>query len=83
MNHDQLTEIFVQSDKNSSLPVRMVQNLIIARILRPIAGPNHVVSGPLKRIANLSRYAGIDKQLHDVGSVGHGSTRSCPTTLRA
>jgi hypothetical protein len=41
------------------------------------------VSGGLKCVAYGSGNAGVDEQLHEAESAGHGSTRSCPTNRRA
>jgi hypothetical protein len=83
LNDRKLAKIFVQSYQNPLLLVRMVQDFIVSRILRPIARPDHVVSGDLKRVAYGFGNASVDEQLHEAESAGHGSTRSCPTNRRA
>lgn len=52
LNDGKLAEIFVQSYQNALLSMRVMQNFIVARVLRPITGPNRVVSGGLKRVAH-------------------------------
>jgi len=83
LNDGKLTKVFVQSYENPILPVGMVENFVISWILQPITSPNRVVSGGLKCVADGAGYASVDEQLHEAGSEGHGSTRSCPTNRRA
>ena len=83
LNDRKLAKVFVQSYQDPLLLVRMVQNFIVSRILRPITSPDHIVPCGLKHVADGAGNASVDGQLHEAESVGHGSTRSCPTSRRA
>ena len=83
VNHSEFTKVLVQSYENAILLMGMIENFVVTRILRPITGPNRVVSSRLKCVADGAGNARIDEQFHEAGSEGQGSTRSCPTSRRA
>ena len=83
VNDCEFAKVLIQSYENPILLMGMIENLVVARILRPITGPNRVVSSGLKYVAHSAGNARIDEQFHETGSEGQGSTRSCPTNRRA
>jgi len=83
VNNCEFAKVLVQSYEDSILLMGLIENFVISRILRPITSPNRVVSSGLKCVADGAGNASVDEQLHEAGSEGHGSTRSCPTNRRA
>lgn len=83
VNNCEFAKVFIQSYENPLLPMGMIENFVISRILRPITGPGRVVASDLKCVADGAGNTRIDEQFHEAGSEGQGSTRSCPTNRRA
>ena len=83
MNNCEFAKVFVQSYENPILLMGMIENFVISRVLRPITSPNCIVASGLKCVADDAGNTGINEQFHEAGSDGQGSTRSCPTNLRA
>jgi hypothetical protein len=61
MDNSEFAKIFVQSYECTTLQMGIVQNLVISGILRPTSSPNHVMSSGLKRVANGTGNARVDK----------------------
>jgi hypothetical protein len=75
-----LSEIFVDRNQNSRFTIRLRQNDVVARILRPVPDPNDVVPRITQLSSRLTPNTGIQKQLHSVtpALISSGSIRSLP-----
>jgi hypothetical protein len=60
--HDcKFAEIFVEGYENAVFSTGQCQNFFVARIVRPIAGPDNVMAGRLERVAHGPRDARIEE----------------------
>jgi len=83
MNDGKLPKILVQRGKDALLPMRMGQNLVVARVFRPVSRPDDVMTGSLQFLARLAPHAGIEQKFHAPAFKINGSTRSWATSLWA
>ena len=61
MNNCEFAKVFVQSNKNPILPMGMIEDFVISRVLRPITSPNCIVSSGLKCVAHSAGNTRIDE----------------------
>jgi len=76
----QLSEILVERNENTPFPMSHGQDLIIARISRPVSCPDDIVSRSIQRINGSTPDTGIEQKFHEADSRGSGSIRSWPTS---
>lgn len=82
-NDRELAEILVEGHQDARLAMRVLENLFIARIGRPVTRPYDVMPGLHQIIADVLRDAGVEKEPQAALPPSAGSTRSCPTGRRA
>jgi hypothetical protein len=61
VNYGEFAKVLVQRYENPILLMGMIENFIVSRILRPITGPNRIVTRGLKRVSDAAGNAGIDE----------------------
>jgi hypothetical protein len=62
---DQLSEVFVESDENSTFAVRSSQDLFVAKPRRTVGREiHHIVSVFAQPVAQAAASAGVDQELH-------------------
>lgn len=76
----QLTKVLVQCHEDPAVTVGAREDLLIAWIGVPVAGPGHIVAGSFEVMAGASPDAGIEEEPHQSRSMISGSTRSCATS---
>ena len=76
MHDRQLAEILVERDQDPTFPMRAGENLLVSRVLRPIAGPDDIVSRLLQLLSCATPHAGVEQKPHVPVSRITGSTRS-------
>ena len=79
----EFAKVLVESDQDASLARGAFEDLLVAQIPFPAAGPRDIVAGLLQNGRRAAPDAGVEEDLHAAVSEMGGSTRSCPTTLRA
>lgn len=72
----QFAKILIERDEYTLLPMRLGQDVFIARILGQITGPQHVMAGRLKFRLGSAPDASIEQQIHAADSILRGSIRS-------
>ena len=82
-NDGQFAEVFVESDQDTIFLVSTSEDLIIARVVRPVPGPYHIMAGRFQRLTCLAPHTSVQQQPHALPTANMGSMRSCPTILRA
>lgn len=75
----QFPEILVEGQQDAALLVRIRENRTVARILRPVSTPFHVVPFGRQGLFQLARNAGIKQKPQAAVRAMRGSTRSCST----
>jgi hypothetical protein len=61
MHDGELTQVLVERDQDSLLSVSTRENLVVARIARPIPGPNDVMARSFQLRSSLAPYAGVEQ----------------------
>lgn len=75
--HDgELTEVLVEGYQNASGLVRPGQDLLVARILIPVARPDDIMTGCFQLFAGATPDTGVEEDLQDPRERSGGSTRS-------
>ncbi len=82
VNNGKLAKILVQRHEHSARLFSAGQNFIVPGILRPVAGPDNIMSGLFKRRTGAGPCAGIKQELQLPVS-RKGSIRSWLTSRRA
>lgn len=82
--HDgDLAEVLVERDQHPLLRKGNREDLRVARILVPIAGPDHLMTQGAELVAGAAPDARVDQDLQEPAGVRKGSTLSWPTRRRA
>lgn len=63
-DNGQFTEVFVECDQNSAFCQSLVDDFIVTWIMRPIAGPDYVMTSCDELFARATPNARIKQQLH-------------------
>ena len=82
-NHGELSEVFVESYEYAFFCVRRGEESLIARVLWPVACPDHVMAEGDESVFRTSPDAGVEEKLHSASEVTSGSIRSWATSLWA
>jgi len=83
MDHSQLTGVLVERDEDAAFTRGTRDDLVVARLLDPIARPDHVVTRPTDRRRRAAPDARVEKEPDVPRPVTTGSARSWPTRPRA
>ncbi len=75
----QFAEVLVQSHQDAALVLGTAENLLVPRVLCPLAGPRDVMPKGHERVAGRLRDAGIEEHPQDRVPTSSGSMRSCAT----
>ncbi len=79
----EFAEIFVDSYQDPRFLMGLTEDLVVARILRPVTRPHDIVPAVLEGVAHAFRHASVEKDPQAALPPSAGSTRSCPTSRRA
>ena len=74
----ELAEVLVERE-DATLGKSVAQDLLVARVCRPVAGQDHVVPGGPERSDGAAPDAGVEEDLHVPVGTRKGSTRSWAT----
>jgi hypothetical protein len=79
----EFSEVLVESDEDSGLGESASQDLLFARVGRPIARPDDVVPGRPEPFDGAAPDAGVEEESHVPAGTRNGSTRSWATSRLA
>lgn len=80
MDNRLLSEILIRSHQHSVISIGTTQDLRITRVVRPIPGPDGIVSQSEQVRLGPAPNARIQENPHEPASTSKGSTRSRLTT---